>query len=153
MEIYNQFRTTAVMDTIVTENLTMHVLDAVIGMPGTYSFGVQFMSLNQFGALRNASGVSDLDSEHGMTIFAPSDDAFDAARTQMASESPAGVFANHVGTYCVSHFDVELTFLCTCRSFMAARFITPISNRTSILLRQDTTTLLRPPLISVIRSL
>lgn len=102
IEIYNQFRTTAVVNTYTYQHLTIHILNAVIGFPGSYSFGAKFMGLNQFSALESTSGSPDLDGQHGMTIFAPSDDAFDPVKAQVASLSPSSLFANHVSTSYIS---------------------------------------------------
>ena len=96
IEIYNQFKTTAVLNTYTFQHVTLHIINAIIGIPGSYSFGTKFMGLTQFVGLQNASGATNLDSQHGMTIFAPTDDAINAARPQMSSLSPATVFANHV---------------------------------------------------------
>lgn len=96
IEIYNQYQTTAVLNTYIFQHVTIHVLNEIIGIPGPYSFGANFMGLNQFEMLQNISGIPDLDNQDGLTVFAPSDNALIAAKAQVASSSLSTIFANHV---------------------------------------------------------
>ncbi|KAJ3528385.1 hypothetical protein NM688_g8006 [Phlebia brevispora] len=96
VEIYNQYQTTTTQVSFEFGNLTIYTINSIIGIPGPFSFGTNFLGLNQFAILQNSSGSPELDNQHGLTVFAPSDQAFDAVRSQLSSLSPADVFANHI---------------------------------------------------------
>lgn len=98
IEIYNQFVTTTVLGTMQYEHVTIHVLDAVIGVPGPFSFleedaGFDFHS---FVSLQNASGLIEFDEQSGMTVFIPEDTAFAAAENETEYVDSWTLFNNHV---------------------------------------------------------
>lgn len=128
IEVYNQYGTTAVQQvTYNFQNVQIYVLDTVIGIPGPFSFGANFLGLNQLMEFLNTTGIPDLDNQHGLTVFAPSDDAFNAIQSQMPSLSPSSIFANHVRDR-KGCFVVRLSHSHVCRSFSDARYIILISN-------------------------
>ncbi len=96
-EIYNQLTTTAVLSTTTFGHVTIHTLNAIIGMPGTYSFGENLLDISSFDSVRSSAGVQPIENSHGITIFAPEDGAFTNAKSQLSSTSPQAIFNNHVG--------------------------------------------------------
>ncbi|PSR75400.1 hypothetical protein PHLCEN_2v9158 [Hermanssonia centrifuga] len=95
-EIYNQLTTTAVLSTTTFGHVTIHTLNAIIGMPGTYTFGENLLDISSFDSVRSSAGVQPIENSHGITIFAPEDGAFTNAKSQLSSTSPQAVFNNHV---------------------------------------------------------
>lgn len=96
IEIYNQRQTTAVIQTLFFEHVTLHILNAVIGIPASYSVVMKSAGLRQFEAMRESADVPSLDGYRGFTMFAPTDDAISSATSQTLSTSLVDVWNNHV---------------------------------------------------------
>lgn len=95
-EIYNQLTTTAVISTTTFQHVTIHTLNAIIGIPGTYTFAAGLVDMTQFQTLQQSAGAAPVENAHGITIFAPEDTAFNTSKSQLANVSPEALFGNHV---------------------------------------------------------
>ncbi|CAE6415200.1 unnamed protein product [Rhizoctonia solani] len=89
--------------TITYQNLIVHVVDDVLTPPGTISQTAReeddFSQLA--GALQTANLLAPLEAAQGITIFAPTNDAFQAALAALGSQAQnasviSAVLANHV---------------------------------------------------------
>lgn len=96
IEIYNQRQPTVVLATYLHDNFTVHVLNAVMAIPASYSTAMKTIGLTQIDALRIIAGGPDLDDASGFTLFAPTDDAFVSASAEVSTLSPRSVFDDHV---------------------------------------------------------
>jgi len=66
------------------QNLTIYVVNAVIDVPGDLTAAIDFYNLTAFGqALETAGLLSELNTTHGVTLFAPTDAAFTTAASQL----------------------------------------------------------------------
>ncbi|CCO29631.1 Transforming growth factor-beta-induced protein ig-h3 OS=Mus musculus GN=Tgfbi PE=2 SV=1 [Rhizoctonia solani AG-1 IB] len=92
-----------VQRTTTYENLIIHVVDDVLTPPGTISQTAReeddFSQLA--GALQTANLLAPLEAAQGITIFAPTNDAFQAALAALGSQAQnasviGAVLANHV---------------------------------------------------------
>lgn len=95
-EIFNQRITTLVLQTFGFGHLTIHVTNAVVGMPGKFSFTVADFGANQFANLQTNAGFTQFDSQVGMTAFVPVDNAFAASQDQIENTTSVALFKNHV---------------------------------------------------------
>ncbi|KAJ3535182.1 hypothetical protein NM688_g7014 [Phlebia brevispora] len=95
-EIYNQLTTTAVISTSTYGHVTIHTLNAIIGIPGAYTFAASLVAMSSFQQLQQSANAAPIENAHGITIFAPVDTAFNDTKTQLSSLSPAALFDNHV---------------------------------------------------------
>ena len=67
-------------------NVTIHVTTAVIDYPGDLEAALFANNLTAFtAALQNASLLDSLNLQHGVTLFAPTDEAFAAAQQNLSS--------------------------------------------------------------------
>ncbi|KLO17864.1 Fasciclin-domain-containing protein [Schizopora paradoxa] len=70
------------------DKLTIRVIDAIIDLPGPFSWAVDANNLYSFqDALQNAGLYDTLNSMRGVTIFAPTDDAFNSVQQNLDSLS------------------------------------------------------------------
>ncbi|THG96409.1 hypothetical protein EW026_g5412 [Hermanssonia centrifuga] len=95
-EIYNQLTATAVVSTTTFGQLTVHVLNAIMGIPGTFTDEAENYSLNSFISLQQSGSDKTVESSNGITLFVPGNDAFTTAKAQLASLSPQSIYNNHV---------------------------------------------------------
>ncbi len=98
-EIYNQLTATAVVSTTTFGQLTVHVLNAIMGIPGTFTDEAENYSLNSFISLQQSGSDKTVESSNGITLFVPGNDAFTTAKAQLASLSPQSIYNNHVGSF------------------------------------------------------
>ena len=97
-EFVNQ-GSTKVVQTYVSGNLLIYIVDQVLAFPGTYS---EETSLNnggpylKFEALRAVSGSDSLDDTYGITAFVPTDAAFTQIGFNFTRTDLKDVFNNHV---------------------------------------------------------
>lgn len=96
-EIFNQRVTTIVQQTFVYEQLTIQVVDAIIGIPGSMAFTMQDFGLTKLQALLASTDLSGVGNTPGMTVFAADDAAFGKDNAQVGLSSPVSLFENHVG--------------------------------------------------------
>ncbi|KAH8119017.1 Fasciclin-domain-containing protein [Phellopilus nigrolimitatus] len=95
ISILNQNTPVTVVNSTTFGNLTVHVTDAVIDVPGEFTAALAANNLTAFtAALQTASLLNPLNTIHGVTIFAPNDAAFAAVQNLTAAGSNATVLAN-----------------------------------------------------------
>ncbi|KAI0688250.1 hypothetical protein BC835DRAFT_324660 [Cytidiella melzeri] len=97
-EILNQRTTTHVLQAYEYDYITVQVVNAIIGMPGSSSFAVSDVNAEHFAALQTSAGLNTLDTDVGMTVFVPTDDAFLAENPQTTTSTPLSLFNNHIIT-------------------------------------------------------
>ncbi|QRW04302.1 homoaconitate hydratase [Ceratobasidium sp. AG-Ba] len=91
-----------VLQTATYENLIVHVINKVLNIPQTISETASAAGLSALvGALQSANLVAPLEAAHGITIFAPSNQGFQAALAALGSQAQnatviSSVLANHV---------------------------------------------------------
>lgn len=95
LEIFNQVKTTTVLETFQYDSLIIHVIPAVIAPPPTYDVVAKNYLLNQFEALRLGAGIISPALTMGFTAFVPSDDAFVAAKAALAGTDPKAIYNAH----------------------------------------------------------
>ncbi|KAG8729028.1 hypothetical protein FRC12_021305 [Ceratobasidium sp. 428] len=84
------------------ENLIVHIIDAVLTIPGTISETATAAGLSGLGgALRTTNLTAPLEAAHGITIFAPSNSAFTTALASLGAQAQntsliSAILANHV---------------------------------------------------------
>ncbi|KAI0345375.1 hypothetical protein BDW22DRAFT_1371326, partial [Trametopsis cervina] len=88
-------------DTITLGSTTFYIIDAVLGFPRDYNWEVQHTQvLRQWQALEVASGGIDLElqSSIGVTVFAPSDDAWAISKfvNETRPQDLLRIYSNHV---------------------------------------------------------
>ena len=108
IEILNQLSAN-VLETHVMGNMIVHVLDAILGIPGSYSEIVKDNGLDQFEAFRSAVGGTPLDNLSGFTAFIPIDDAQNISGLASSSNG-VEIFKNHVSNNVVLHAIAKSTF-------------------------------------------
>lgn len=70
------------------DKLTIHVINAIIDLPGPFSWAVDANNLYSFQDALDSAGLLDtVNSMRGVTIFAPTDDAFNAVQNNLDSLS------------------------------------------------------------------
>ncbi|KAJ1307765.1 hypothetical protein OPQ81_001852 [Rhizoctonia solani] len=91
-----------VQRTVTYENLIVHVVDDVLTPPGTISQTAAKAELTAVaGALQSANLIGPLEAAQGITIFAPTNQAFNAAVASLGSQAQnttliTSILANHV---------------------------------------------------------
>lgn len=108
-EIYNQQITTIVQQTLLYEHVTIQVVNAIIGIPGTITSTMQDFGLTKVQGLMTSLGVGNLGNSPGITVFAAEDAAFGRDSSQIALASPLIMFENHVSGRSTSLFVRQLT--------------------------------------------
>lgn len=102
LSILNQNTPATVVNTTTFGNLTIHVTNAVIDVPGELTAALSANNLTSFtAALQAAAFLETLDSMHGVTIFAPSDAAFSAVQSNLTAAGSnssilSTILRNHV---------------------------------------------------------
>jgi len=103
INIYNQFALTVVVNTTTFQAITVHTLNEVILVPGSYTWWMDTFAINQvettrFLAVQQAAGVSNstLEGTHGCTIFVFDDAGYDNSASNVSSISPRDLFNNHI---------------------------------------------------------
>lgn len=67
-------------------NLTINVVDAVIDVPGELTAAISANNLTSFSSALSSAGLLDtLNHVHGVTIFAPNDEAFSSIQSNLSS--------------------------------------------------------------------
>lgn len=82
--------------TYVYQNIIVHALDAVLGIPGSYSDVIRNSSLEEFEAFRIASGGVPLNETYGFTAFIPAGHALDVAQPALSGPDKNQLYNNHV---------------------------------------------------------
>lgn len=102
-EIFNQLTTTAVISTATFEHVTIHTIDAIIGIPGTYAFAAGLVEMAQFLSVQQAAGAAAVANARGISVFAPVNSAFNGSdiTAKLSSVSPLALYNNHVSTQMV----------------------------------------------------
>ncbi|KIP12239.1 hypothetical protein PHLGIDRAFT_327582 [Phlebiopsis gigantea 11061_1 CR5-6] len=95
--ILNQVHMPTVVLTGTTSSLVIYEIDAIIGLPPSYSISTVTLALNGVEALRAVAGAPSLDNAQGYTLFAPTDAAFGFAGLSPSNiTDPGQVWNNHV---------------------------------------------------------
>jgi len=101
IRILNQNTEVSVVNTTTFQNLTIHVVDAVIDVPGEFTAALDANNLTAFrAALTSANFLDTLNTVHGVTIFAPTDAAFAAVQQNLTA---AGANASLLDTILRNH--------------------------------------------------
>ncbi|KLO17860.1 Fasciclin-domain-containing protein [Schizopora paradoxa] len=102
VRILNQNTEVSVVNSTTFENLTIHVVDAVIDVPGELTAALAGNNLTSFQtALTQANFLDTLNFAHGITVFAPTDEAFAAVQQNLTAASSNSsvldtILRNHV---------------------------------------------------------
>jgi len=96
--VCNQPDQTPILESNIYQNLVVHTIGNVLIIPGPLT---TLLGLSNFSSLASVAGplVPNLVAAHGITIFAPSNDAFTAAQSALAganSTTVANVLGNHI---------------------------------------------------------
>jgi len=96
--VCNQPDQTPILESNIYQNLVVHTIGNVLIIPGPLN---TLLGLSNFSSLASVAGpvVPALTSAHGITIFAPSNDAFTAAQSSLAganSTTVTNVLGNHI---------------------------------------------------------
>ncbi|EJD02748.1 Fasciclin-domain-containing protein [Fomitiporia mediterranea MF3/22] len=102
VDILNQNTPSVVVNSSTVGNITLHVTSAVIDVPGDFDAAVSANNLSAFRtALQSASLFDALNTQHGVTVFAPSDAAFERVQQNLTSAGSnatilSNILKNHV---------------------------------------------------------
>ncbi|KZT33087.1 Fasciclin-domain-containing protein [Sistotremastrum suecicum HHB10207 ss-3] len=100
--VLNQNTPTSILQSTTVGNITVHIVDSVIDIPGNLTAAAAANNLTGAAtALQQANLLTTLETAHGITIFAPNDAAFTKALQAFGSSPPnasvlSAVLANHV---------------------------------------------------------
>lgn len=97
-EMFNQRVTTLAISAFIFEHVTIQVVNAIIGIPGSFSFTVQDFGVDMFQSMMSSGGFTNMNGVAGMTVFVPIDPAYTANRTEIAAVSPLSLSNNHVSS-------------------------------------------------------
>ena len=91
-----------VINSTTLGNITLHVTNAVIDLPGDLNDALFANNLTQFrSALESAGLLQTLNTQHGVTLFAPTDAAFQAVQQNLTAAGSnttllTNILRNHV---------------------------------------------------------
>lgn len=91
------FRSTvvSVLNTTTVGNVTLNIVDAVIDLPGEFVAALAANNLTQFSsALSTAGLLNPVNTQHGITVFAPTDAAFAAAQSNLTAAGSNATLLN-----------------------------------------------------------
>ncbi|KDQ17509.1 hypothetical protein BOTBODRAFT_155520 [Botryobasidium botryosum FD-172 SS1] len=94
----NQPNTTSILESNVYQNLVVHTIDNVLVIPQTPAV---LLGLSNFSSLASVAGpaLPAIEAAHGITIFAPTNDAFTAAQSSLGganSSTVTNILENHI---------------------------------------------------------
>ena len=84
-----------VLNTTTVGNVTLKIIDAIIDFPGEFTAAITANNLTAFSsALSSAGLLNPINTLHGVTIFAPTDDAFAAAQQNLTAAGSNSTLLN-----------------------------------------------------------